>query len=285
MCNQMFQYAFGRALSLRSGARLYLDASALNPKKHSKYALDAFCLKAEFASSDKIKSVQTPHFALRKKLWKALKIPFKYAQSHVLEPKFSYNAELARTSGSAYFDGYWQTERYFDDFAPQIRADFRLKNEDALKKHRLYADIASAESVSLHIRRGDYVKNPKYRRRLYVCGRQYFEDAMQLARAKIKNPKFFICSDDHEYVRQNFALDDNTVLIDSSNHFEDFFLMMSCKHNIISNSSFSWWPAWLNPNLQKIVIAPKRWFTDYEKADYSDVIPAAWIKIPTGNLD
>ena len=282
MCNQMFQYAFGRAAALRNGATLYLDPSALNPKRHSKYALDAFALTAEFAPQDKIAQVITPRFKFRKKLWKALKIPFKYAPTHVLEKKFSYDSAVAARRGSAYFDGYWQTELYFRDFAENIRADFRLKAEDEIKKHPLYADIAGSNSVSVHVRRGDYVKNPRYRRRLYVCGKEYFKNAMSLAEGKTANPKFFIFSDDHDYVKANFDLGKNAVLAETKSHFEDFFLMSQCAGNIISNSSFSWWAAWLNPNPEKFVVAPERWFTEYDKTDYSDVVPQGWIKIPAG---
>ena len=279
--NQMFQYAFGRALSLRNNSDLYLDVSALNPKKNRGYSLDNFLLNAKFATPPILKSAITPHFALKKKLWKALKIPFKYAPTHIVEKRFSYSAEIAETKTSAYFDGYWQTEKYFADCPDIIRGDFAFRNESELQKHPQYGEICGSDSVALHIRRGDYVKNPKYRKLLYVCTLEYYKRAIAYLRERHSGLKFFIASDDHKWVAENFDLSAEFRLIESKSAIEDFFLMSRCRHNIISNSSFSWWSAWLNGNPQKTVIAPDAWFAARARMDYSDILPGGWIKIAT----
>lgn len=282
--NQMFQYAFGRALSMRSGMELYLDPSPLNPKKNRGYQLDAFILSAKVADSRKIQYLITPHFIIRKKLWKALKIPFKYADTHILEKNFPYDKNIASRKTSAYFDGYWQTEKYFGDCKDTIRQDFSFRNEEALRRHVQYEEVLNSNSVSIHIRRGDYVKNPKYRKRLYVCKLEYYKNAMKYLSERFENLTFYIASDDHEWVKNNFEISKHIKLIESKNALEDLYIMSKCKHNIISNSSFSWWAAWLNSNENKRVLAPDIWFNPCAKIDFRDIVPDSWIKIKTSSI-
>ena len=279
--NQMFQYAFGRALSMRSGMELYLDTSPLNPKKNRGYQLDAFILSVKAADSEKVQRLITPHFVIRKKLWKAFKIPFEYADTHILEKDFPYNEDIASRKTSAYFDGYWQTEKYFWDCKDTIRQDFSFRDEEALRRHAQYEEVLNSNSVSIHIRRGDYVKNPKYRKRLYVCKLEYYKNAMKYLNERFENLTFYIASDDHEWVKSNFELSKHIKLIDSKNALSDFYIMSRCKHNIISNSSFSWWAAWLNPNEKKLVLAPDIWFNACAKIDFRDIVPDSWTKIET----
>ena len=278
--NQMFQYAFGRALSLRNGSKLFLDLSTLNPKKNRGYALDNFLLTPNFATSDILKGLITPHFAFRKKLWKALKVPFKYAPTHILEKTFAYTPSIANNKTSAYYDGYWQSEKYFADFAGAVKADFAFRNEQLLQKCPQFDEICNTNSVAIHIRRGDYIKNPKYKKRLYVCTLPYYLRAIAYLRERHSNLNFFIASDDPKWVAENFELSNQTKLIKSNSAIEDFFLMANCKHQIISNSSFSWWCAWLNRNPNKTVIAPNQWFTKFANIDYGDIVPASWVKLP-----
>lgn len=282
--NQMFQYAFGRALSMRSGMELYLDTSPLNPKKNRGYQLDAFILSVKAADSEKVQRLITPHFVIRKKLWKALKIPFRYADTHILEKDFPYDNDVACRKTSAYFDGYWQTEKYFGDCKDTIRQDFSFRNEEALCRHVQYEEVLNSNSVSIHIRRGDYVKNPKYKKRLYVCKLEYYKNAMKYLNERFENLTFYIASDDHEWVKSNFELSKHIKLIESKNALEDLYIMSKCKHNIISNSSFSWWAAWLNSNENKRVLAPNIWFNPYAKIDFRDVVPDSWIKIKTSSI-
>jgi hypothetical protein len=129
----------------------------------------------------------------------------------------------------------------------------------------------------LHIRRGDYLTNIVHN----TNKEDYYKNAIKLIEEKVKNPVFYIFSDEIEWVKQNFDIKYPTVYVDFNDaltNFEDIKLMSSCKHNIIANSSFSWWSAWLNENSNKIVIAPKQWFTDVSR-NTKDIIPKSWIKI------
>lgn len=278
--NQMFQYAFGRALSLRGGMGLYFDPSPLNSKKKRGYQLDSFVLRAEVADPGRIRELITPHFKFRKKLWKALKIPFKYADTHILEKgPAPYNEDIALMKSSAYFDGYWQTEKYFSDCEETIRGDFCFREEDALRGNAQYEDVVNSNSVSIHVRRGDYVKNLRYRKILNVCKLRYYERAMEYLNERFENLTFYISSDDLEWVGKNFKLSKHVRLVEGGNALSDFYIMSRCRHNIISNSSFSWWAAWLNPNNGKKVIAPDVWFNPCAKIDFRDIVPGSWIKM------
>ena len=136
-------------------------------------------------------------------------------------------------------------------------------------------------AVSLHIRRGDYVSNPVTNNYHGTCSLAYYKKAVLLLKEKIENPSFFIFSDDLLWARENLDFINDMTFIDldkSIPDHEEMHLMSQCKHNIIANSSFSWWGAWLNENSDKIVIAPKKWFSD-NTINTEDLIPAKWMRI------
>lgn len=283
MCNQMFEYAFGRGLSEKLNCALYFDDSGVleNRKAHVKYALGDFNTKVQFASKEMISSVLTPRFYLRRRLYKVFRIPFSYADTHLAEKSFGYDSDFEKITKSSYLEGLWQSPKYFENIADKIREEFRLKREDELKKHPLYGEISNSNSVAVHVRRGDYIKNRRYAKILYVCKEGYYRRAAEYMRSRVENPKFFVCSDDPTWVEQNLDLGGDFTLVKSKSHFEDFFLMQSCKHNIISNSTFSWWSAWLNTNPEKVVACPDRWFTAASKNDGTSIEPDDWVKIST----
>ena len=139
------------------------------------------------------------------------------------------------------------------------------------------AYMKSVHAVSIHFRRGDYVGNAVHETDKTV----YYKEAMELIESKVENPVYFLFSDDIPWVKENFTTSFETHYIDfndASTNFEDLKLMSSCQHNIMANSSFSWWGAWLNSNPNKTVIAPKLWFND-EKVNTSDIIPENWIQL------
>lgn len=131
----------------------------------------------------------------------------------------------------------------------------------------------------MHIRRGDYVANPKIAAYHGVCGMNYYQKAVQIIKEKITNPTFFIFSDDINWAKENFKGDEYYFVSNKEiKETEDLILMSLCKHNIIANSSFSWWGAWLNKNHEKTVIAPRHWL-NIKKDIAGKVLPDSWIKI------
>lgn len=287
MGNQMFEYAYARALTLRKGMELYLDTCALDPKKHTRFALDKFNISGGFLDAARKKAVVTAHYNIKFRLYKALKIPYRLSPTHLRETPFVFEQRFCDIKTSSYMEGLWQSEKYFSDFADEIKADFTLKNEADLRKHPLLAKIENSNSVAVHIRRGDYVSKPKYRKILYVCRKKYYMGALDYISERVENPHFFVASDDPQWVRENFNVGGNVTLIEPSGQFEDFYLMSRCRHAIISNSTFSWWSAWLGEagKAGRITVAPDMWFAPCTKIAAADIVPQRWIKLPTGYFD
>jgi len=136
----------------------------------------------------------------------------------------------------------------------------------------------NTNSVSIHFRRGDYVTNPLTSQHHGVCSNKYYQDAISLLKSKISQPHFFLFSDEPEWLKTNVSLQEPFRIIDNNPGYVDLYLMSNCKHNIIANSSFSWWGAWLNNNPDKIVIAPHKWFNEPGINTY-DLIPETWIRL------
>ena len=152
----------------------------------------------------------------------------------------------------------------------------RIKSSNAKILNR----IKTSNSVSIHFRRGDYTYNRKTKDIFNVCPLNYYNKATELINKEIVNPVYFIFSDDMEWVKKNFSFNYDKVYVDVNdiNHPHiDLELMKNCKHNIIANSTLSWWAAWLNKNTQKIVITPEKWLN--KSINFDDLIPESWRKI------
>jgi hypothetical protein len=281
--NQMFQYAAGRALSLSIGSPLLLDLSGFeNYALHNGFEIDrVFCAPVNTAVTEDVRQLLG---------WRASKLTLKLlkrVQSHllrgphlVIEPYFNYWAGLRQVDKPSYLMGYWQSEKYFRDFEQNIRSDFSFSAP--LDGENLATSIymQGCNSVSIHVRRGDYVTHAPTAKILNVCTLEYYQKAIKLIVEKIPSPQFFIFSDDQHWVRNNLNIPFPTEYIDRNrgrNSYIDMQLMSSCKHQIMANSSFSWWGAWLNVNPDKIVIAPRNWFCNGINDD--DLIPQQWTRL------
>ena len=278
--NQLFQYALGRHLSLRKNTTLTLDTASYHIDRLRVYRLDCFQIGA--TASDRLPFFATDgrakHFNT---IIQALKGIFSKRFQIIKERSFSFDASVLDCSEQAYLDGFWQSEQYFASIANVIRQDLRLANPLPERLQTLAAQIQSSNAISLHVRRGDYVSNPVTTAYHGVCSAQWYENAAKLMMQKVVNPTFFVFSDDYEWVREHIRLDAPTVFIPPSpdgQECNDLHVMSLCQHNIIANSSFSWWGAWLNPNPNKIVIAPQQWFAA-GKHDTKDLIPQSWIRL------
>lgn len=282
--NQMFQYAAGRSLAYNHNAPLLLDTSGFEDYPLRRYELNDFNIQARPASQAELQSFDVRSRSgsgLISKLWNRLGCIS--SGIRLQEASFAYDERVTKVFPPVYLNGYWQSEQYFSDIALPLRKEFTLKSKWDSTNEDMHNQILSAGSsaISLHIRRGDYVSNPHTAQYHGVCSLEYYRTAVSYVAERVSQPHFFIFSDDHEWVREHFDLGYPITLVqvnDPDNGINDMMLMKSCRHHIIANSSFSWWGAWLNPSLDKIVIAPAKWFAKVD-IDTRDLIPTSWVKL------
>jgi len=285
--NQMFQYAAARALALKLNCDVRLDITAYktyqmhNGFELCKYALDQHTLKLDALTGDaQNQSIGQSQFSFgRLKRFLARKTNA-IKPNFFVEKDFSFDSALFDQSLPVTIEGYWQSYKYFSDVREQILKDFRLLQSPTSLNEILAKKISKSNSVSIHIRRGDYVSNANANSYHGICGSEYYQNAINKIEAKVSNPSYFIFSDDIEWCRLNLNVPGDSTFIGHNrgdqSHF-DMHLMSLCKHNIIANSSFSWWGAWLNANLNKCVIAPKQWFAVDKNT--ADLLPLDWVRI------
>lgn len=281
--NQMFQYACGRALSLKLQTNLKINNREFsNYQLHQGFELDRlFNCPVEIATDIDLKDLlgwqrsRLLRRVLRFPLFNRLRI-----RNFILEPHFNYWKEINLLKESFYIDGYWQSENYFNEFAEKIREDFAFKAPFSDLNSQVAAQISDVNAVSLHVRRGDYVTNSK-NSFMNTLNLGYYKKSIDYFKQRLKNPIFFVFSDDIGWVKSNLLLDKESIFVDhnrGNESYNDMRLMSLCNHHIIANSSFSWWGAWLNPRPDKIVIAPQNWFAS-GGLDQSDIIPKSWLKM------
>ena len=279
--NQMFQYAAGRALSLRKGVPLALDVSGFKHYKvHQGFEFQRlFRQEYEIASSvDLFKMIGwQSSVAIQRVLSRTPFASLRHPR-FIVEPHYQYWAGINMLPTECYLSGYWQSEKYFDDVIPVIREDFTFRMPLEKKNAELAKHIAQVNAVSLHVRRGDYVTNPNAAASHGLCSLDYYQSSIRTISDRVDQPHFFIFSDDIAWVKSNLELDFPHYYVDhnhGADSYNDMRLMSLCQHHIVANSSFSWWGAWLNPSATKIVIAPKKWFVN--ERDTRDLYPAGWI--------
>jgi len=273
--NQMFQYALGQNLSLLHGVPFKIDSSYLSKPNQSNRSLGLhhFQTKMLEATPGEIAAYQSP-------FQKILDRAKPYSQKkNIVERSNTFDPDILKRQ-DGFFIGYWNTEKYFKNNEQAIRNDFKLAKPFGSAAENMRVKIASEpNSASLHIRRGDYVSIEKVAQVLGALPLSYYEKAMSEILAKNPNVHFFIFSDDINWAKENLK-NNNMTFVSSPDipDYEELVLQSLCLHNIIANSTFSWWGAWLNENPQKIVIAPKKWFADDSK-NTADLIPSTWILI------
>jgi len=204
-----------------------------------------------------------------------------YKKDIYTEPHYHFDKNFFKSKKKVFLKGGWQSEKYFKTYKNEIRDNSHLK--DALVERVLEKSnsLRIENSVAVHIRRGDYLRKKIIYEWHGVMDKEYYAKAFELLHSKTKATKAYYFTDDVEWVSENLLpLFDGEIISGNiaKSHYEDLYLMSQCKHNIIANSSFSWWGAWLNNNPEKIVIAPKKWFNKGPK-DTQDLLPEKWIKI------
>lgn len=270
--NQMFQYATARALATKYHTDLILDINEFDRYELRNFELDKFKIRASIVNKN----------YLVKKIFKKLNLT-KLVPNYYLEKSLKYDSELNNCTKNAYLEGYFQNERYFKLIRDELLVDFIIKDSLSSYTHELKNLIENSKnSVSLHIRRGDYISNNQTNSTHGTCSLEYYDKAIGYIKNQIGDLKIFVFSDDVEWSKENLKYD-NIYFVEADKNkipHEDIYLMSLCNHNIIANSSFSWWGAWLNNNNEKIVIAPKRWFLDKEmQAQATGIVCENWRKI------
>lgn len=282
--NQMFQYALYRKL-LTMEDDVYIDAITsyeLFKNQHNGYELEKiFNINPKHANIRYIKQLSDTNSRLFARIRRK---SFGVKRTMYIESKeFKYDEDLFRNK-DLYIKGYWQNLNYFKGIANELKEDFIFYKELDPKNQRLAQDIFSGNSVSIHIRRGDYYKNKSYEKKFgNVATLSYYQQAIDLIKSKIENPQFYVFSDDMDWVKENLDLGEGTTYVDynkKEDSYKDMQLMSICKHNIIANSTFSWWGAFLNVNPNKIVIAPKKWI-NIDWLDEVEIFPDDWILLET----
>jgi hypothetical protein len=281
--NQMFQYAAGRSLSYFHKQPFLLDLNDFEfYKLHNGFELQRiFNIAANIGIKSDLREIlgwqrnSLINKVLRQPQFKSLR-----SRNFVVEPHFNYWSDFFKSPTNAYLRGYWQSELYFKSIQNLIREEFKFKIPLSGENAKLAKLIQSQKSVSLHVRRGDYLTHLKTSRIMSTCSIDYYEKAVDLMSSKIQSPVFYVFSDDICWTKKNISMPHPCVYIDHNNHLEsyrDMQLMSLCQHHIIANSSFSWWGAWLGQNSSKIVIAPKVWFKN--GTNDSDLVPNRWIRL------
>tara|TARA_B110000211_G_scaffold200818_1_gene232034 strand:- start:2559 stop:3422 length:864 start_codon:yes stop_codon:yes gene_type:complete len=276
--NQMFQYAFYKNLSEKY-ENVKCDIIGFDRYKlFTGFELEKkFDIQVKIANAKEISNVTDIHST---NILTKVKRKFTGKLStHILESEFTW--DCIDNNKNLYLDGYWQNESYFGD-VHKLKNRFKFKQDLNFENLKLVDSINSCNSVSMHIRRGDYVDNPVYA----LCDEFYYKNSIKYLQNQIKDLVLFVFSNDMLWVRSILLpiLDsDLKVFLVENNNLDssiDMRLMSLCKINIIANSSFSWWGAWLNINKEKLVIAPKKWYND-ENQNFKQIqeLPQSWTTI------
>jgi Glycosyl transferase family 11 len=274
--NQLFQYAAARSLSLFHQVAFKLDVTAFDEYKLRQFELSFFHCQLDYATPDEIQSYTSEH--LLQKVVRRMRKP--HENRMYKEPHFHYDPGFFKAKPDLYLRGYWQSEKYFKQFEPAIREDFTFKQAPIQKVAQVALRLKEENSVAVHIRRGDYTRRDIFEVH-GVMEADYYTRALDIMSQKVNAPKIYFFTDDAEWVKHNLDLPFEYEFVSgaiTNTAIEDFYLMSCCRNNIIANSSFSWWAAWLNTWQDKIIIAPTNWFRDKSHST-KDVIPAGWIRI------
>ena len=266
--NQFFQYAAGRALALRCHTDLALDTEwfertipGMEPRT---YELHRYPIRARLLRDPEREKIRSRLAAGRKRF----SFPPRWTQ--FTEPDFNcYHPAVLGLRGHVYLDGFWQYPDYFQDAAPQIRAELVPSAAVCDPDPAIVRRIKEVNSVSIHVRRGDYLTSGQF---IGALPAAYYSAALAWISSRVENPHFFVFSDDPNWVRENFPI---AARVDYMAHegpdaaFKDLHLMSECRHHVIANSSFSWWAAWLSSSESPLVVAPARWFAQLPPSTHS----------------
>lgn len=276
--NQLFQYSFGQFLHKNTGMEVFYYFDTVNNSRSftnrdhelSKFNLDFAIADQEAFSKYKIKNGLLGRF--KRKITQLL--PFISDTYVVQQGPHDYPSKFQ----DAHYDGYWQIYEYPETIKEKLQTHLQLGAEQLIKFKELINNFESENSVALHIRRSDYITIPANAKIFNVCDKKYYEDAIAIINSRVDDAKYYIFTEDMDWAKENFVGTD-FVFVEGNSAIEDMLLMAKCKHNIIANSTFSWWSAWLNQNPEKMVVTPKKWYKGPLNETVINLIPEQWNRI------
>jgi len=290
--NQLFQYAFGTSLAQKLSQETVYDISWFVHERTRILRLNYLGLSLKYKTAGGIYAIlkkSAIYCSARSKLIRSLKplqklenvYEFKTSFFNTIVKEKDFNIEKIKNNKNYYFDGYWQNPEYFEDVRNLILSEIRFPEFQNSQDLNLKKQICDSESVAIHIRRGDYVSDSWANQTLGTCSIEYYQKAAEHIMSKHTNAKFFLFSDDPDFVKTNFGFLPNATLVSDSirSEIDELNLMHSCKNFIIANSSFSWWGAWLSQNPEKIVIAPRQWYKNKEANEQCKIVPDNWVRL------
>jgi len=293
--NQMFQYAAGLALAEQHRTVLKLDIGWFRHyaeyEPHNRYSLNCFNVTEQFATKQEIDYLRGKALTTVERCSEAVARRLRFynyadnLQSHgsyYSAKSFRFDPDFWRQPDNAYLEGMWQSEKFFLPIANLLRLHFSFRYRPQPRVAEFKARIASGPSAFVHFRRGDYVRNTNFNREIGILPLDYYYRAVEMVRAHCPDVTLYVYSDDIESIRREFHPPGPHVFVDVVENwhaYDKMRLMSWCNHAVISNSTFAWWAAWLNPSPNKIVIGPDPWFSGKEY-DSNDLLPEYWIRLP-----
>lgn len=272
--NQLFQYVFAHYIGNLTNEKVYfvgedakLDLSSLK--------INRLNIQMNESGLEQLKiceSYFSKYYRIKRKLIQILP----YLKRNVLVEKDS--TEFINQIPHAHiFDGYWQDLSYLENQQSTIREAFQFKNTTVFNESPYLTNIQQdTKAVALHLRRGDYLQSGYH----YGLGIDYYKAAIEKICQLVEAPNFYVFTNDLDWTKEHLAIYPNMVFVDHSNFKDadlfDFYLMSQCKHNIIANSTFSWWAAWLNIHSAKQVVAPSQWYNGKSNILASKLLPSTW---------
>lgn len=293
LANQMFHYAFGRGL-IAKGYDIFYDQTNFSPRKQ--WSFESIRLQDAFPNLE-IKQMPEGHFKwvcteysdsnkLKKRIASKMRRLLSVIgyENYIIETTYAYQDAIeSKISRNCIFRGFWQSEKYFKKCEEDVRKQFTFLPFDEPKNVETALKMKNENSVAIHLRKGkDYLASALMGNGL--CGSDYYMRAIEYISERIINPVFYVFTDNPMWVKENLPKFDYTLVdwneVSGKRSFRDMQLMSCAKHNIIANSTYSWWGAWLNPNPDKIIVAPKKFFNPInEFFSSSDILCDEWVKI------
>ncbi|MCX7772822.1 MAG: alpha-1,2-fucosyltransferase [Clostridia bacterium] len=281
--NQLFQYALYHCAEAK-GYPVYADLSFYNKAVcHNGFELESiFGIKLRECDEKELRQYKDRYDIIARAIRKLL-IPNFGLKTNIIREQNSrfIDGLISEQNKDSYLLGYWQSNGYFTEFEKEIKDALIFPQLDE-RNLAVEEEIKRSSSVSIHVRRGDYLNKDNINLFSNLGDSHYYDLAISYLESRFSDLRFYIFSNDNDWCRRHLKLKSPAVFVDWNNgigSYKDMQLMAACKHNIIANSSFSWWGAWLNRNPGKTVIAPEKWFID--KSGYSNemIIPIEWVRI------